>query len=70
MSIRVQKDQESDDAVTKALQARHVEMVLNYQLRREEAPDVYLKIGVNFANIIALPAAQEVLKANTGLHVS
>jgi prohibitin 2 len=31
---------------------------------------VYQKIGVNFANVIILPAAQEVLKANTALHVA
>jgi regulator of protease activity HflC (stomatin/prohibitin superfamily) len=45
-------------------------MVLNYRLLPEKAPEVYQKIGVNFANVIILPAAQEVLKANTALHVA
>jgi prohibitin 2 len=70
MSTQVQKYQEKYDAVTKDLQAMHVEMVLNYRLLPEEAPEVYQKIGVNFANVIVLPAAQEVLKANTALHVA
>jgi len=56
--------------VTKDLQAVLVEMVLNYRLLPERAPEVYQKIGVNFANVIILPAAQEVLKANTALHVA
>jgi hypothetical protein len=47
-----------------------VEMVLNYRLLPEKAPEVYQKIGVNFVNVIILPAAQEVLQANTALHVA
>ena len=70
MSTQVQKYQEKYDAVTKDLQAMHVEMVLNYRLLPDKAPEVYQKIGVNFANVIVLPAAQEVLKANTALHVA
>jgi hypothetical protein len=56
--------------VTKELQAMHVEMVLNYRLLPDKAPEVYQKIGVNFANVIILPAAQEVLRANTALHIA
>jgi prohibitin 2 len=44
--------------------------MLNYRLLPERAPEVYQKIGVNFANVIILPAAQEVLKANTALQVA
>jgi prohibitin 2 len=70
MSTQVQKQQEKYEAVTKDLQAVLVEMVLNYRLLPEKASEVYQKIGVNFANVIILPAAQEVLKANTELHVA
>ena len=56
--------------MTNDLQAVLVEMVLNYRLLPEKAPEVYQKIGVDFANVIILPAAQEVLKANTALHVA
>jgi prohibitin 2 len=70
MSTQVQKYQEKYEAVTKDLQAVLVEMVLNYRLLPERAPEVYQKIGINFANVIILPAAQEVLKANTALHVA
>lgn len=70
MSTQVQKYQEKYDAVTKDLQAVAVEMVLNYRLLPDKVPEVYQKIGVNFANVIVLPAAQEVLKANTALHVA
>jgi regulator of protease activity HflC (stomatin/prohibitin superfamily) len=57
MSTQVQKYQEKYNAVTKDLQAVLVEMVLNYRLLPEKAPEVYQKIGVNFANVIVLPAA-------------
>ena len=48
----------------------HVETVLNYRLLPDKAPEVYQKIGVNFANVIILPVAQEVLRANTALHIA
>jgi len=70
MSTQVQQYQEKDDAVTKDLQAMPVQMVLNDRLLPDKAPEVYQKIGVNVAHVIVLPAAQEVLKANTALHVA
>jgi regulator of protease activity HflC (stomatin/prohibitin superfamily) len=70
MSTQVQKYQEKYEAVTKDLQAVLVEMVLNYRLLPEKVPEVYQKIGVNFANVITLPAAEEALKANAALHVA
>jgi prohibitin 2 len=68
MSTQVQRRSGRYDAASKDLQAVHVEMVLNYRLIPERAPDVYQRIGVNFASVIIDPAAQEVLKANTALH--
>lgn len=47
-----------------------VEMVLNYRLLPDKAAEVYQRIGPNFASVIIDPAAQEVLKANTALHVA
>ncbi|HET7875287.1 MAG TPA: prohibitin family protein [Methylomirabilota bacterium] len=68
MSTQVQRRTGRYDAASKDLQAVHVEMVLNYRLIPERAPEVYQKIGVNYESVIIDPAAQEVLKANTALH--
>lgn len=70
MDTRVQKHQAKYDAGSKDLQAVHVEMVLNYRLRPDKATEVYQGIGPNYASIIIDPAAQEVLKANTALHIA
>jgi regulator of protease activity HflC (stomatin/prohibitin superfamily) len=70
MDTRVQRHQAKYDAASKDLQAVHVEMVLNYRLLPEKATTVYQSIGPNYASVIIDPAAQEVLKANTALHVA
>lgn len=70
MNTRVQKHQAKYDAASKDLQAVHVEMVLNFRLLPDKATDVYQRIGPNYASIIIDPAAQEVLKANTALHIA
>ncbi|MBI4842291.1 MAG: prohibitin family protein [candidate division NC10 bacterium] len=70
MNTRVQKHQARYDAASKDLQAVHVEMVLNYRLKPDQATEVYQRIGPNYASVIIDPAAQEVLKANTALHIA
>jgi regulator of protease activity HflC (stomatin/prohibitin superfamily) len=70
MDTRVQRHQAKYDAASRDLQAVHVEMVLNYRLQPEKATEVYQRIGPNYASIIIDPAAQEILKANTALHVA
>src|SRR5215468_3658018 len=68
MDTRVGRHSAKYDAASKDLQAVHVEMVLNYRLIPERAPEVYQRIGTDFASVIIDPAAQEVLKSNTALH--
>src|SRR5262244_3251306 len=68
MDTRVQKHTTRYDAASKDLQAVHVDMVLNYRLMPDRAPDVYKSIGLNYSNVIVDPAAQEVLKAQTATH--
>jgi regulator of protease activity HflC (stomatin/prohibitin superfamily) len=70
MNTRVQKHQARYDAASKDLQAVHVEMVLNYRLKPDQAADVYQRIGPNYASVIIDPAAQEVLKAVTAVHIA
>jgi regulator of protease activity HflC (stomatin/prohibitin superfamily) len=70
MDTRVQRHQAKYDAASKDLQAVHVEMVLNYRLVPDKATEVYRGIGEGYASVIIDPAAQEVLKANTALHVA
>jgi regulator of protease activity HflC (stomatin/prohibitin superfamily) len=68
MDVRVFKHTARYDAASKDLQAVHVEMVLNYRLSPDRAPEVYRSIGLNFSGVIIDPAAQEVLKAQTATH--
>jgi len=56
------------DAASKDLQAVHVDMVLNYRLMPDRAPDVYKSIGLGYTSVIVDPAAQEMLKAQTAMH--
>jgi regulator of protease activity HflC (stomatin/prohibitin superfamily) len=70
MNTRVLRHQAKYDAASKDLQAVHVEMVLNYRLLPDKAAEVYQRIGTDYAGVIIAPAAQEVLKANTALHVA
>jgi regulator of protease activity HflC (stomatin/prohibitin superfamily) len=70
MDTRVQKHQARYDAASRDLQAVHIDMVLNYRLQPDRATEVYQRIGSNFSSIIIDPAAQEVLKANTALHIA
>ena len=68
MDTRVQKHTSRYDAASKDLQAVHVDMVLNYRLMPDRAPDVYKTIGLAYTSVIVDPAAQEVLKAQTATH--
>lgn len=68
MDTRVLKHTAKYDAASKDLQAVHVEMVLNYRLIPDRAPEVYRTIGLTFSSVIIDPAAQEVLKAQTATH--
>lgn len=68
MDARVGRHSAKYDAASKDLQAVHVDMVLNYRLIGDRAPEVYRKIGLEYSRVIIDPAAQEVLKANTATH--
>jgi regulator of protease activity HflC (stomatin/prohibitin superfamily) len=68
MDTRVLKHTAKYDAASKDLQAVHVDMVLNYRLIADRAPEVYRTIGLGFSGVIIDPAAQEVLKAQTATH--
>lgn len=68
MDARVGRHTAKYDAASKDLQAVHVDMVLNYRLIADRAPEVYRKIGFDYSRVIIDPAAQEVLKANAATH--
>jgi regulator of protease activity HflC (stomatin/prohibitin superfamily) len=68
LSVQVHKHEGKYDAASKDLQALHVNMVLNFRLIPEQAPEVYQRIGKSYSTVIIDPAAQEVLKATTALH--
>ena len=70
MDTRVQKHTARYDAASTDLQAVHVEMVLNYRLIPEKAPEVYKTIGLGYSSVIIDPAAQEVLKGQTATHIA
>lgn len=68
MSTQIQKHSAKYDSSSKDLQKVHVDMTLNYALTAAKAPEVFQKVGVEFASIIIDSAAQEVLKAETAKH--
>src|SRR5262249_54994131 len=68
MDTRVGRHSAKYDAASGDLQAVHVEMVLNYRLIPERAPEVYRGIGLGYSAVIIDPAAQEALNANAALH--
>jgi prohibitin 2 len=68
MDTRLHKHTAKYDAASKDLQAVHVEMVLNYRLMPDRAPEVYRSIGLGYSGLIIDPAAQEVLKGTTATH--
>lgn len=68
MDVRVLKHTARYDAASKDLQAVHVEMVLNYRVIGDRAPEVYRTVGLGYSGTIIDPAAQEVLKAQTATH--
>jgi prohibitin 2 len=68
MDVRVLKHTARYDAASKDLQAVHVEMVLNYRVVADRAPEVYRSIGLGYSSVIIDPGAQEILKANTATH--
>jgi regulator of protease activity HflC (stomatin/prohibitin superfamily) len=70
MSTQILKHEAQYDAASKDLQAVHITMVLNYRLKPEKAAETYKSIGVRYADIVIVSAAQEVLKANTALHIA
>lgn len=70
MTTQVQKFGAKFDAASKDLQAVHVDMVINYRLLPARAPDVYRTVGIGYADVIIVPAEQEVLKAHTALYVA
>jgi prohibitin 2 len=68
MSVQVQKKAGKFDAASKDLQAVHVDMVINYRLLPDKAPEVYRTVGVKYDETIIGPAEQETLKAHTALY--
>lgn len=68
MTTQIQKHSAKYDSSSKDLQKVHVDMTLNYSLNPAKAPEVFQRVGVEYASIIIDSAAQEVLKAETARH--
>ena len=68
VDTRVLKHEARYDAASKDLQAVHVQMVVNYRVIPDRAPELYRGVGLGFSSVIIDPAAQEVLKAQTATH--
>lgn len=73
MPTEIRKHVAKYDAASKDMQAVHVEMVINYRLIPDKTPEIYRTIGGDIESVEATiidPAAKEVLKAHTALHVA
>lgn len=68
VDVRAQKHEGTYDAASKDLQVVKVRAIINYRLVPNKVNEVYQKIGLNYAQVILVPATQEVIKANTALH--
>jgi len=68
MNVQIQKHEAQYLAASKDMQTVHVDMVLNFRLRPEQAPRIFQSIGSNYSKVIIDPAAQEVVKAELALH--
>lgn len=68
LSIQIQKHEANYLAASKDMQVVHVDMVLNFRLRAEKAPEVFQKVGQEYPRVIIDPAAQEVVKAEVAQH--
>jgi regulator of protease activity HflC (stomatin/prohibitin superfamily) len=67
MDGRVGKHSARYDAASKDLQAVHVEMVLNYQLHPDRAPEVYKSIGLDYSGGSAVIPGREGRRAEPPL---
>jgi regulator of protease activity HflC (stomatin/prohibitin superfamily) len=68
MSRQIERHTATYQSATADQQEIYVDMTLNYHLMPDRAPQVFDEIGVEYADRIIIPAAQEVLKAETALH--
>lgn len=68
MSAQIQKHEANYLAASKDMQIVHVDMVLNFRLRPDKAPEIFQKVGMNYEKVIIDPAAQEVVKAEMAQH--
>src|SRR5882672_8126118 len=60
MSTQIQKHSAKYNSSSKDLQKVHVDMTLNFSLNAAKAPEVFQKVGIDYAAIIIDSAAQEV----------
>jgi regulator of protease activity HflC (stomatin/prohibitin superfamily) len=70
MDTRLQKQQEEADAATSDLQVVNATLAVNYALNREEATNVYKRIGPQYNERVIIPAVQESFKAATAQYTA
>lgn len=62
-NVQVQKIETSTNAGSSDLQTVHTDVSVNYRLNPESTPQIRLKIGNDYENVIIKPALQECIKA-------
>jgi len=67
MSIQTQKYSVTATSASSDLQDVSTEVTVNFHLNGANIKDIYKNIGLNFSDIIIVPAVQESVKASTAL---
>jgi regulator of protease activity HflC (stomatin/prohibitin superfamily) len=71
MNVQTQKyTVEKAAAASKDLQTVTTDVVINYYINPESAPEIYRNIGVNYQDKVIAPAVLEVLKASTAQYTA
>jgi regulator of protease activity HflC (stomatin/prohibitin superfamily) len=65
MDIQTQKYEAKASSASKDLQIVSTSVAVNYHLIKDQVPQIFQEIGINYAEKIIQPAVQEVVKAST-----
>lgn len=65
MDIQTQKYEAKASSASKDLQIVSTSVAVNYHLIKDQVPQIFQEIGINYADKIIQPAVQEVVKAST-----
>ena len=70
LNIRVQKIEVNTDSSSKDLQDVNMSLVVNYQINKKEAVNLYKNVGKSYEQVVLEPAIEEGIKAVTSQYTA